>query len=388
LLLLAASASAAPLTMDEAVRRALGRPELAEMVDGAAAAATAEAEASGLWENPELAYEHEQLFGSGAPEQAVVLSQRFDLGGVRSRSARAGRRRVEIARAEGAARRIEVTAEVRRRFSAVQYHQHRHAVLAGWASRLDGALAVIGRRERAGDASAYDRKRVERELRVARLEVDAETGEREAAWARLDALVALGRAPAAWPRVVGEDLPPASARGGPEGRPDLRVIELSASVASLEALAAERRWVPELVASAGWRGAAREHGFVAGLALDLPVFDDGAAEVARARAAQIQATARHTLALSEARAEVGAIAARAARTTDLARRFRGESASAADDLVRTAEVAYAGGELGLLELLDAYRGATDDTLRAFELDRRARDTATALWAATNERTER
>lgn len=47
----------------------------------------------------------------------------------------------------------------------------------------------------------------------------------------------------------------------------------------------------------------------------------------------------------------------------------------AAELVRTAEAAYAGGELGILELLDAYRGALDAELQALELEwgaRRAR----------------
>ncbi len=372
--------------------RALSRPHLAEIVDGAAAAASAAAEARGLWSNPELAYEHEQLFDSGSVEQAVVLSQRFDLGGVRSRRARAGQKYVEVARMQGLVERVAITAEVRRRFSGVQFHQRRHGVLEGWSRRLEGTLAVIARRETAGDASAYDRKRVERELARAQVEVGVEEGAREDAWRRLNVLVGVddrapraGDAPGDWPRVVGDDLPSLRGEAGDASkRPDLRVMELSAAAADLERQAAEREWVPELVVSAGWRSAAedvRDHGFVAGLALELPVFDDGEARAAGARALQAGTLARRGLELDEGRQQVVAAWGRAERLTQLAQRFRATSVTGAEGLVGTAEVAYAGGELGLLELLDAHRGTTEDALRVLELDRDARDAAITLWVA-------
>ena len=387
LLLLAAPASAAPLTVEDAVRRALARPQLAAIVDGAAGAAAAEADARGRSANPELAYEHEQLFGSGSLEQAVVLSQRFDLGGVRSRRARAGRKRVEIARVEGVARRVGIEADVRGRFSNVQFRQRRHEVVQGWASRLERVHEVIVQREAAGEASMYDRKRIARELTRARAEVDVEATEREVAWMRLDALVNLGEAAQGWPRVAGDALPASAPAGGHDltTRPDLRLLALDAAAAELDREAAERMAIPDLVVSAGWRSAAedtRRHGFVAGLALDLPIFEDGRAQAAGARASQARALARRDLDLGEAGLEIEAARTRAARLTAAARAFHGTSAQAAAELVRTAELSYAGGELGLLELLDAYRGAADDALRVLELDRAARDAATTLWAAT------
>ena len=207
------------------------------------------------------------------------------------------------------------------------------------------------------------------------------------AWGRLKALVGAGGFRTGWPRVAGDDLPQ-GLQGeliDPATRPDLRLLELEAAAAGLDREAAERGWIPELVVSAGWRSAAedaRDHGFVAGLALDLPIFDDGSARADRARALQAQAITEGWLRAEVATNETEAARDRTTGLTRAASDFQTKSAAASEALIRTAEFAYAGGELGLVSLLDAYRAATNDALRVLEVDLRARDAATELWAAT------
>ena len=63
------------------------------------------------------------------------------------------------------------------------------------------------------------------------------------------------------------------------------------------------------------------------------------------------------------------------RLIQAAQRFRRDAVGESVALIRTAEAGYVGDELGILELLDAYRGAFDDEMTALDLEfasRRAR----------------
>jgi cobalt-zinc-cadmium efflux system outer membrane protein len=53
-------------------------------------------------------------------------------------------------------------------------------------------------------------------------------------------------------------------------------------------------------------------------------------------------------------------------------------------LVRTAKAAYKGGEIGILELLDAYREEADTLTRALELEKRARQAHIELERLTGD----
>jgi cobalt-zinc-cadmium efflux system outer membrane protein len=60
------------------------------------------------------------------------------------------------------------------------------------------------------------------------------------------------------------------------------------------------------------------------------------------------------------------------RLTQSARSFAGKTKDASAQLVRSAEASYRGGEIGVLELLDAYRSGRDDKLRRLDLEVEAR----------------
>ena len=62
----------------------------------------------------------------------------------------------------------------------------------------------------------------------------------------------------------------------------------------------------------------------------------------------------------------------ASRLADAARRFRSDATSTSSRLLVTAEAAYRGGELGVLELVDAQRSALDADLQAIDLESAAR----------------
>lgn len=94
--------------------------------------------------------------------------------------------------------------------------------------------------------------------------------------------------------------------------------------------------------------------------------------------------ARRARLLLELDAESAGARAEAVRLREAAITFREQTTSASRDLVRIANAGYAGGELGLLELLDAYRGSAEDALSALDMElaaRRARVELDALRGA-------
>jgi cobalt-zinc-cadmium efflux system outer membrane protein len=121
-------------------------------------------------------------------------------------------------------------------------------------------------------------------------------------------------------------------------------------------------------------------------ALTWPRWDRSAGLARTAEGVQRAARGRRALLESELAGEVFGLRAEATRLASAARRFREDARSASSDLVRIATAGYQGGEMNVLELLDAYRGAADDELTALDLElsaRRARielDRTTAVEA--------
>jgi cobalt-zinc-cadmium efflux system outer membrane protein len=201
------------------VRRALARTAISDIVEGDLEAARATAVELRTWQNPELAYTREQTYGSaGTGEDYLWLAQTFDLGGRRSLRGRAAMLRSEGAAARGESFKISLAAEVRQRYHEVLYRRLRAEALALWSQRLGAALTAIAAREKAGDVARYDRRRLERELALARAREEVEATALVKAWARLAALSELD---AAAPQAVPGNLLPGDAprAGGPVPRP-------------------------------------------------------------------------------------------------------------------------------------------------------------------------
>ncbi len=391
-----AAAAATPLTEEEAVRGALARAPLARALGGTVEAERGAARALGASPNPQIAYLREQTFGTlGTGEDYLSLSQTVDLGNRRGLRGEAGERRAAAAVHEGEATRVEVIAETRQRFYEALYRRERAEALRAWVRQIESALAIVTRRTARGDTAPYDRRRLERERIVAEGRVEAEEAAFEHAEARLAALVGLPTGtrltltgqllpdgePAALPALY------ASARSGPR----LLAVGERLRAADLEVTAAARWWLPDLRLEAGWKGVdaggqGRTDGFLVGATLALPLWDrsGGLAQAARGEARALEG--RRALLESELAGEVAGLNAEATRLTRAALRFREDSRAASGDLVRIATAGYQGGEMTLLELLDAYRGAEEDELAALDLEHAARRARIDLDRATSTET--
>lgn len=373
--------SPAPLTEATVVSRAMRRVPVSEIIEGEVAVEQGRGRAAAAYPNPEISYLREQTFGAfGTGEDSLSLSQTFDLGNRRSLHGQAGAARALAARSEGNAARLTLAADARMRFYEVLYRQDRIAAVEAWVARIAEALAVVTRRERRGDAATYDRRRLERERAVASARIETEQAALERAQAKLVSLLGPG-APA--PVVTGTLLPDsepaalAALRASASSRPDMRALDLRIDAATFDRTATSRWWAPDVRLEGGWKGInlgqqGRTDGFLVGLALSLPLWGQAAALSRVADGEVRRERGLRALRASELEGELEGARAEAVRLLRAAHEFRRESNAISGDVVRIASAGYDGGELGLLELLDAYRGAADDALTALDMAHAAR----------------
>jgi outer membrane protein, heavy metal efflux system len=388
-----AGETAMPLDEDEAVRRALARPAFEERLRANIDLARADEIAARRWPSPEVSWSHEQVRGgSGAEFQDVaVLSQRFDVSGRRDLRGDAGARRVEAAQADAALARLEVEAEARRAFVNALAQERRVAAVRDAVERLDAVAAAVGRRAARGDVAGYDRRRVERERLTALARLDVERGALVVAQARLAAIIGAGDAAFTLRGELAPSEPPplTTLLERIASRPDLRALALEAQAGDLLARAGGRWFIPEVELGGGlktvYAGSQRDSGFAAAVTIPIPVFSRDQGERLRGGARAREARAQLALALEAARGEVGGRHAEASHLASAATRYAESGDADASGLLRTAEAAYRGGEVGVLELIDAYRAALDSSLSLVDLLAEARRARIELERASGGR---
>jgi outer membrane protein, heavy metal efflux system len=384
---------ASPLDESDAVSRALRRAAVVESFAAQVDIQEGQRRVVGAYPNPEIAYMREQTFGSaGTSEDYLSLSQTIDLGNRRGLRDEAVAARAGAVRQEAEGQRHELAAETRRRFYRVLHEQERVKSLEGWTARIDESLLVVSRREASGDAATYDRRRLEREQAVAAGRLQTERANLEGARARLAAMVG-----EAAPGIVvtgillpdGEPLELSTLQAEAKTRPERVALERHMDAASRERQAAARWWLPDLRLEAGWKGVdlgnqgGRTDGFLFGASLALPLWDQSSGQALVADGEARLARSRRDLFEAEIEGELSGARAEAVQLRRAAAEFRQRTEAASGDLVRIAAAGYGGGELGLLELLDAYRGAADDALMALDLALGARKSRIELDRMTS-----
>ncbi len=272
-----------------------------------------------------------------------------------------------------------MVADARERFYELMHRRLRVEALEAWIARIDEMLTIVARREGRGEAAVYDRRRLERERQVAAARLESERAASQRAEARLTAVTGASGEPVALvgallPEIDPDALPALRAKAS--SRPDLRALDLHGAAARHDLDALSRAWLPDLRLEAGWKGvgapgAGRADGFLlAGMLSFQPRhLAAGARRVAQGDARG--ARGRRALLASELDGELAGARAEAVRLRRAALDFRAEAVETSADLVRIAAAGYDGGELGLLEVLDAYRGSADDALTVIDLEHAA-----------------
>ena len=357
-------------------------------------AARAEVAGARVLANPSLAYDREEVFlsGKGAADNFLRLSVPFEVSGRRAMRIQAAEVGVRAAESDAKLERFLLTVE------ALDFYG-RAAFAREWAESLrqgrDGlARLVAGARARAqaGEASGYDLGRLEIELGSHESLVADE--EKVLAVARRSLAYLVGDASALLDVAEPVSIPPTPpacetlTRTALDSRGDYQAARQRSEQAELELDAGRRGWVPGLSLTGGLRTSAVSDqtavGYVAGLAVSLPVLDHGQAERARAEARKQEAQAHLRILERQVMASVMNACDALTRSIEDAARFEAQLPRLGE-LLRRAEAAYQEGERPVFELLDAFRTAREVRLRSLELKREARRSELELWRALGRR---
>lgn len=350
------------ITLDEALELFETHNLELRLARAEAAEAAALARQTAAYPNPTLVGSHEPLSDGDRSysESYLNLSQRLEWPGTRSARKDAAARTAAAAVARLAVDSARLAFEVKRAYTEAARAERAERVLTRVTEVFRTGEQSARERYAAGDISLYDRRRirVERaryETRLAEAELDAGAARRQLALLVAPTAEALQLAPA--DSLAG--LPPVIV---PEQALELALTrrgEVAAARAAVEsaraaASVARRERIPDLTATGGYKTQSDGlTGAFLGLSLPLPVWDrrGGTVDAAEARLA----AAESRLALT--RRQVENDVRRALETYEsLSRRAELLGATATDeaaDLLEIARVAYAEGEMELIELLDA-----------------------------------
>lgn len=354
--------------------RALARaasPDIIAAREAVAVARGLEAQAA-AYVNPTLAYATERTSGGGQTNRQRIagVEQAVEIGGQRRARRDAARLRTQAAEASLEGAEAIVDFEVARLYAGVVAAERRVALARTASAAFVEAARISETRLAAGDISTYTDRRLRLEAaRYAALQAEAELGSRSARLG-LSSLISANLDSISATNAVLSDSVPASAndlrREALHGyalnrRADLRALSLEADASAADARLTARERMPTPVLSAGFKSEEaagnpeRMNGLVAGFSVPLPIWDrrrgaiQAAEAGARRRAAERESLRRRIASeVMEAHASLAA----AEEQIALLSPQLGERAAAA---LRSAQLAYAEGEITLLEWLDAVR---------------------------------
>jgi cobalt-zinc-cadmium efflux system outer membrane protein len=374
------SAGAQTLTEAEALRLAFARPEFAELQRAHVEEAEADVLEAGVWANPTLEFGRDKL-GAGR-ETSWRLSQPFDLSGRRGLREDAARQRVRASEADNRGRRDERAATLRRAFHDTLRLQEAQRAVNAWAQRFAVIDGIVAKLARAGEVAGYDRRRLAREQRSAEARLAETRAELERSRARLAGLIGKDIGGTLSGPLLPEAPPPLpELQGKLAARPEFAALAARAGAAQADNDAAQRNF-PELTLGVGGKrvtdGPLRDNGNTVMLSFSLPIFDRQQAGDRRSAAQAMAARAELGLARQQAEGELLGLHRQATQLAAAAARYRSEAVAPSAELLRIAESAYRAGESGVLELLDAYKGALEAELTALDLEAKARATRIEL----------
>jgi outer membrane protein, heavy metal efflux system len=368
------------LTEDDAVRIARASQSVVAFSAAQLDLARSDVERERRWPNPTLDYTRE---AAGETEHFLTASQSFDFSGRRNLRRRAAELRVEAAQQEVASQQLDLARIVRSEFSRAANQQELVRALDQWTKKIASAAETAARLQAGGEVSGYDRRRLERERIGAEARLAAERGALVAVQRRLAALLGADQLEGVTlQRPTPPDIPAdAELMSRIEQRPDVQAIAKRVDAATLDQRAAQRWRVPLFDLTAGLKKTDAGSGAMAGVGLELPLFNRNQADLLRANAELSMLNAQRSIVVARARGDAAGLAAEARELRNAARVFREQALPTSERLTATAEAAYRAGEVGILELLDAYRTALDAEVEAAELERRAREAEIELTSA-------
>lgn len=332
--------------------------------------AEAERREARLYENPEFSWSREALFSSDSKEDIFSLSAPLSVTGRYELS----RLSADFAFAEkkGALewRIFELENNFRESFYDLFRAQERiRAVTEGLAKLKNLTTALHGR----GRSDLYDQLRVNKEASEMETLLEKSRIEEKLKLAVLNRF--LGQASSSTFQIVGSldpqrKIPSLQAVAVfVQKRPDRLGLEAALKKEDSILRLVRRGRIPDIKLTAGMKktGEPNETGYVAGLSLDLPVFDRGQHRQEQARARQKIVNAEIEAWELEKRLSLETLYSLAQRRRSLLKSYQQTTLRQAEQLERTVGISYLEGRRTLLELIDGYRESLETQLRLLEL---------------------
>jgi outer membrane protein, heavy metal efflux system len=354
-----------PISLSDARARALATsPELEAARSGAAAARGALRQAR-AWGNPEFGFDAEE-FGEDQPgwdgaEVTWTVAQKLEVFGTRRVRTQAALHGLDAAVLSTEAVRLDLLAEVDRRFADALVAESRIEALQASDSLAGETVRAVTALVEAGEVSPIDVDRVEAERTLVATHLLAAKFEHASALRSLAQL--WGSRGPGFSGVRGSleitpHLPDRDSLFAADPKlPDILQADAEVRRAEAEVSLAGRERLPEITVRGGLRRfhASNERSYMGGIGLSLPLLDrkGGALEETRAR-------------LSQSRAERAAVQSRVglARATaydalatalETSRSLRESSLPRAQAVHTSVQEGYRRGKFGLLDLVDARR---------------------------------
>lgn len=367
--------TAPPVTLEQALALAGATSPSVEAANAGVRAAEAGRTVAGYRPNPSIVAETENVAGSGqysglrSAETTVGLALPIELGGKRSA-------RIAVAEAIGDRAQIGAAlAQADLRLAITQLYiegaaaERRLVTAREQADIAREALRAAGVRVQAGRASPLEQQRAD-VLRI-NAETAVERGERLAEVARANLARRIGQPvigplDLAWfDRVegYGPSLPPE-----PAGTLALAAAQADVATAEAQVRLARSQRVPDVTLSASARRleATNDVAAVFGVSIPFPVFNNGSAAVAQARAQGDQAQALRRAAELDSAQAIASAEAEVANAATSARNASGPALAAAREAARIARIGYREGKFSQLDLLDAERTLSETRAAAID----------------------
>jgi cobalt-zinc-cadmium efflux system outer membrane protein len=361
--------SAAPLTLDAAIARAIASNRSLAAARLALPGALAGVGVAGERLNPELSYE----YAKETPHQAIAAAFPIELGGKRQRRIDLANATVAAQEAEIAKIAVDLRDKVRRAYFALVGSNRRVALaddIVGLATRARDAAQA---RFNAGDVPRLELVQAELALVESENEASAARGEARAATGELNVLLAQ---PTDASVVLSDDLTAGAL-------PSLDAAMAIASSANADLLVLDRQIAEQtarrdlaialrtsdLTAGGAYTYDAQpefSHGYRASVALTVPLFTkhNAAVQVEDAELARLKSVREATA--TELRGTVAAALERATAARDQLLRSTAESLPRAAEVERMAQDSYTSGQSGLVTLLQALQFTRDVRRRNLE----------------------
>jgi cobalt-zinc-cadmium efflux system outer membrane protein len=389
-LFLPAHAQAAPpLTEAQMVEKVLQQASVQNWIEGTINEAQSDVEEFSHWDNPTFSYalDAPHLRDQNATEQSYIISQSVDLSGRRGLRQSAAKLRLQSATATTQSRLALFKAETRQRFFDVLHQQLRLQAVNTWTQRLAELERIIRERTSAGDVSGYDLKRLQREYASATTQQQAEQAALRRGWEQLNALWENHDAADYDASVSGELLPTPPATldqflAELEQTPALQSLAQEKAALDLNAEAAERWKIPKFNLGVGAKTFDATNysdtALLVNVDVPLPLWSQNDAERMRYHAQAQKADSEYRLAHQKTYGDIRGSWQELTGLLQAVQTFEQQGQAVSDELINIANISYQAGEIGIFELLDAYRERQTYDLDRLDLMHKARNASIEL----------